>query len=275
MPTIGKTRQPLARAPRGVLHRLALGDFDHRRMPAPPELADCVEHFWRVRWNLEGLPAQVQETLPHPNVNLVVEPGVSAAYGVYSGRWTKVLEGRSQAFGIKFRPAAFRAFIPYAASELADRAVASTELFGDAARALEATLELDDEAACALASDFLRARWPAPDPQALLAAEIVDSIVDDRELHTVAQLAEARGMTVRALQRLFGEYVGASPKWVINRYRMHEAVARVQAGQAVAWATLAQDLGYFDQAHFIADFRKLVGRTPADYARDHASPPAA
>jgi AraC-like DNA-binding protein len=48
---------------------------------------------------------------------------------------------------------------------------------------------------------------------------------------------------------------------------MHEAVTRVQAGEPVAWADLAQDLGYFDQAHFIADFRKLVGRTPGDYAR--------
>ena len=270
MTTIGKTRHPLARDPRGVLHKLDAGDFAHRRMPAPPDLADCVEHFWRVRWKLAGLPAQVQETLPHPNVNLVVEPGVSAAYGVYSGRWTKVLEGDSQAFGIKFRPAAFRAFVPHAVSEMADRAIASATLFGDAAHALDATLELDDDAACALAADFLRARVGAPDPQALLAAEIVDSIVDDRELHTVAQLAESRGMTVRALQRLFGEYVGASPKWVINRYRIHEAVARVQAGQPVAWAALAQDLGYFDQAHFIADFRKLVGQTPAEYAKAHA-----
>ena len=58
------------------------------------------------------------------------------------------------------------------------------------------------------------------------------------------------------------------PKWVIKRYRIHEAVARVQAGKPVAWAALAQDLGYFDQAHFISDFRKLVGKTPGDYAQE-------
>jgi len=34
-------------------------------------------------------------------------------------------------------------------------------------------------------------------------------------------------------------------------------------------AALAQDLGYFDQAHFIADFRRLVGCTPGEYARAH------
>jgi AraC-like DNA-binding protein len=271
MTTIGKTRQPLARAPRGVLHTLAAGDFEHVRMAAPPALEHAIEHFWRVRWNLEGRPPQVQETLPHPNANLVVEPGVAAAYGVFSARWTKVLEGRSQAFGIKFRPGAFRALLGAPMSTIADRSVRCIDLFGEAGRELDATLALDDAGACALAGRFIAERLPAPDPQALLAAAIVDSVVDDRELHTVAQLAERHGMGVRALQRLFGEYVGASPKWVLDRYRMHEAIARVQAGQAVSWAALAQDLGYFDQAHFIAAFRKLVGRTPAEYARGHLS----
>jgi AraC-like DNA-binding protein len=42
----------------------------------------------------------------------------------------------------------------------------------------------------------------------------------------------------------------------------------------VAWAVLAQELGYFDQAHFISDFKKLVGRTPADYERAEAAPRA-
>ncbi|HJU40524.1 MAG TPA: helix-turn-helix domain-containing protein, partial [Tahibacter sp.] len=69
------------------------------------------------------------------------------------------------------------------------------------------------------------------------------------------------------LQRLFGDYVGASPKWVINRYRLHEAVERLAAGDAVDWADLALELGYFDQAHFNRDFKRLVGRAPGAFAR--------
>ena len=65
--------------------------------------------------------------------------------------------------------------------------------------------------------------------------------------------------------------MGVGPKWVIQRYRLHEAVARVQAGRPVAWAALAQDLGYFDQAHFIRDFKAMVGQTPQAYARTLAS----
>ena len=59
-----------------------------------------------------------------------------------------------------------------------------------------------------------------------------------------------------------------SPKWVIRRYRLHEALERVNAGHRVDWAALAAELGYFDQAHFIRDFKALVGRTPAEYGRE-------
>jgi AraC-like DNA-binding protein len=268
MATIGKTRQADVPAARGVLHRIPVGEFAHGRVEAPPDLADRIEHFWSVHWNLAGLPPQVQETLPHPNVHLVVEPGTSAAWGVHTGRWTRVLEGRSSAFGIKFRPGAFRAVLGRAVATIVDGTIASSALFGAEAAQLDAVLACaDDATAAGVAAEFLRPRLPAADAASLLAGRIVDAAAADLGLHAAEELARRFDMSLRALQRLFNEYVGVGPKWVIKRYRIHEAVARVQAGEPVAWATLAQDLGYFDQAHFIADFRKLVGRTPGDYAR--------
>jgi len=268
MTTIGKTRRPLSREVRGVLHRLDTSRFAHGRVAPPPDLADRVEHFWTVCWDLAGLPPQVQETLPHPNVHIVIEPDSAAAWGVHTGRWTRVLEGRSMAFGIKFRPGAFRPLLGAPVASLADRSMPIRELFGAEADLLNGVLESgsDDEAA-ELASTFLRARLPAADDRSLLAGRIVDTIADDLDLRSANELAARFGLTLRSLQRLFQDCVGIGPKWVINRYRMHEAIARVQAGQPVSWAALAQDLGYFDQAHFIVDFRKLVGKTPADYAK--------
>ena len=59
---------------------------------------------------------------------------------------------------------------------------------------------------------------------------------------------------------------------MIRRYRLHEALERLDAGTAVDLPKLAAELGYFDQAHFIRDFKHLVGRTPAAYAREAAKP---
>jgi AraC-like DNA-binding protein len=54
---------------------------------------------------------------------------------------------------------------------------------------------------------------------------------------------------------------------VIRRFRLHEAADRLASGEDLDLAALALSLGYFDQAHFTSDFRKLVGETPAHYRK--------
>ena len=96
---------------------------------------------------------------------------------------------------------------------------------------------------------------------------MVYRVARDRGILSVDDLVERYGMNKRMLQRLFATYVGASPKWVIQRYRVHEAAERLAADPSVAQSSLAADLGYSDQAHFIRDFKAVVGTSPAAYAR--------
>lgn len=92
-------------------------------------------------------------------------------------------------------------------------------------------------------------------------------------LTRVDDLAHRHHVGVRRVQRLFAEYVGASPKWVIRRYRMQEAAANAAVGP-VSWTRLAADLRYSDQAHFCRDFIANVGVAPSSYARSCAGSPA-
>jgi AraC-like DNA-binding protein len=94
----------------------------------------------------------------------------------------------------------------------------------------------------------------------------MDRIAADPALLRVDELAEALGTGTRRPQRIFAEYVGVAPKWVIRRYRMQEAANR--AGAGVDWAALSAELGYADQAHFTRDFSRVIGISPAQYARD-------
>ena len=80
-------------------------------------------------------------------------------------------------------------------------------------------------------------------------------------------LVDRYGLNKRMLQRLFARYVGVSPKWVIQRYRLNEAAEQLATGESVSQAELALNLGYSDQAHFIRDFKSIVGVSPAAYAR--------
>ena len=130
----------------------------------------------------------------------------------------------------------------------------------------------------ALAPDEAAARYEAmiaeqlpdnPPPSGVLARDLVKCSESDTSIQRAEQLARHAGLSLRTLQRLFKGYVGVSPKFVIQRFRLIEAAeCLVQSGQdATTGASIAQQLGYADQAHFIRAFKKLVGTTPENYAR--------
>jgi AraC-like DNA-binding protein len=81
----------------------------------------------------------------------------------------------------------------------------------------------------------------------------------------VSTIADHHHVSVRTLQRLFRAYVGIGPKWVLQRFRLHDALEHMDRRREIDWTRLALELGYYDHAHFHRDFRALVGRTPAQY----------
>ena len=95
---------------------------------------------------------------------------------------------------------------------------------------------------------------------------MVALITSDSALQRVDQLSLASGVSVRGLQRMFADYVGVSPEWVMRRARLQEAAARADSGEPVDWAALAADLGYADQAHLTRDFTATIGVPPSRYA---------
>ncbi|HEU5107838.1 MAG TPA: helix-turn-helix domain-containing protein, partial [Micromonosporaceae bacterium] len=118
----------------------------------------------------------------------------------------------------------------------------------------------------AAAERHLRAHWPEPDPEVATVGRIVNALLHDRTVTRVSDVSNRFDIAPRTLQRLFERYVGVSPKWVLRRYRVHEAAARLAEGSSEGWAEVAVQLGYFDQSHFIRDFTRAVGMTPAAYA---------
>lgn len=101
----------------------------------------------------------------------------------------------------------------------------------------------------------------------IVACSLMTQLSCRSGLTRVAQVAEQAGLTVRSLQRLFADYVGAEPKWVIQRCRLQDAAARVAAAGELDWAELATALGFADQAHLTRAFTATIGVPPATYAR--------
>ena len=229
--------------------------FQHHAFPSPaPDLAAYVDHYWIVSWSYAE-PYR-QKIVPYPQVHLTItDDGTAVVTGVSSRHQIRVLDGDRTVFGVAFRPGCFRPFLDGPVAAITDRQLPASEIF-DGIPA-EATIEAVEH--------MLRAHRPTPDPRAEEAADIVAAIAAKPEITRVDQLVGSRG--IRGLQRLFADYVGINPKWVIRRYRLHEVTERLAKGAKIDWAGLAAELGYADQAHFVRDFTKMFGEPPTHYAR--------
>lgn len=257
--------------PRGVL-RLSTpqpGATEHVRLLPAAALAPWIAHFWFVRWDL--VAPTTTEVLPHPCVHVVIEQGASIRgeiTGVPTGRFVRTLEGRGQAFGIKFRPAAFAPLLRAPMSSLTDRVIPIEALFGEAGGALARSIAACDAFAdqIALAERFLAPRLPTLPAATAALRDLVERMAGDRALLRAEDAAAAAGVELRTLQRSFRRHVGVGPKWVIQRYRLHEAAAQLAQHPTTPLAALAATLGYADQAHFARDFSRFTGQTPRQFA---------
>lgn len=262
---------------RGVLRpaETAAAAALRRDAAVDPALSPFVERYWSVRWDLTGRPPFRSEVLSHPSVNVSVESGdrprfgfalpAVLVHGVVTRRFTVDLAGTGRVTAVKFRPGGFCAFT----GRLPARngvAPLDGELGLDPAAVRDAVLAEDDDAARAAVLDrALAPLAPAPQPAYLDLLGLLDAMIGDRSLVRVDQVAALGGVSTRSLQRLFAGYVGVSPKTVLARYRLQDAAAAIDAGQVDDLASLAADLGWFDQAHFSRDFRSVVGTTPSAY----------
>jgi AraC-like DNA-binding protein len=220
-----------------------------------------------VQWDLGDRPPHRQEVVTHPCVNLVFEPHGAAVHGVHRRRDARVLAGNGWAVGVKFRPGGFSGFLGRPVHEIADRSIPLEAAFGPDGRALErdAAAVADPQAKIVVAEAFLRDRLPELDPEVELVHAVVADMLEVDPGTSVQEVARRHAVSPRTLQRLFRRHVGVGPKWVLRRYRLQEAAEQLAAGERSDWTRLALDLGYFDHAHFIRDFRAVVGRSPAEY----------
>jgi AraC-like DNA-binding protein len=258
--------------PRGIVRAPRPdGLIDGRRVLPPPRLAPFVHHFWWVRWALRTPFAP--EVLAHPAAQIVFEEedGTRRARinGVATARTSRCRAGKGSVFGITFRPAMFQPLLRAPMTSITDRVVDIGEVLGpkanEWARATYATRDLARK--IAIADAFLAPLLVPARPEVTRVRDLVERMWRDRAMVRVDDVCAAADLDPRALQRSFRTYVGVTPKWVIRRYRLHEAAEQLKAPRPPSLAALAASLGYADQSHFAREFKVVIGRTPAAFVR--------
>ena len=238
------------------------------RMSPSRALSAFVDYHWYVGWRVAE--SHRQQVVPQPRVHMAAEQGRLLVHGISREPFFRTLTGVGHTVGAAFHPGGFRPLLRSGVGALAGAVVPAGNMFDlDDRPVAERILGTSDVRVMVEALEsYLLALEPRPDP----VVERVDALVrlaeQDRSLTRAEDLAARASMSLRSLQRLFTDYVGIGPKWVIARWRILDAAAAAHSGDPVDWAGLAADLGFADQAHLTRAFTAVVGTPPASHARE-------
>ncbi|HTD93876.1 MAG TPA: helix-turn-helix domain-containing protein, partial [Chitinophagaceae bacterium] len=127
----------------------------------------------------------------------------------------------------------------------------------------------DSDARIALIETFLLSQLSSPITIDLISRSCVDAIMQTNGSLEISELADRLEIQRRKMERRFRSAIGLSPKQLSRAVRLQAAI-RLLAGRKFSSLTdLALESGYFDQAHFIKDFREFTGRSPKSFFSGH------
>lgn len=249
-----------------------------------------LDRFVGCLWLWEGVarPHAMERILPDGSMQIVVNLAEDRipVYDRESGALTGSTRGallcgprtgytvidtatQRSVFGFQFKPGGLLPFLRMPLDEFRDCEVGLDCVWGRAADELRGRVL---EAASAQAKFLAAERWLreravrefARNPAVAFALGRLDR--DPNE--AVAGIVERTGFTWRRFGELFRREVGIAPKAFARVQRFQRAVRTIGGSAcAVDWAELALRCGYYDQGHFIRDFRDFSGMTPAAYLR--------
>ena len=269
-------KNPTATPQLGVVGRANTGSvFDLQQWPPSAAAAVWVENFWSVTWDLRDAEPFDSTVITFPAVHLTHEWGTddvrhgqplpaTLVHGVVERVFTTRLSASGSVVGARFRPGGFAARFGRDAGALTGRVLPiDDELFGTSVSFAD-----DIEQTAAALDDAIGVHID-PDTTFRDLSTLLDRVSADSQLHRVEQVMALSPWSERTTQRVFRRYVGVPVKWVLCRYRLQHAALQIETVPDLDFADLAVRLGWYDQAHFINDFRAMLGCTPGEYATKH------
>jgi methylphosphotriester-DNA--protein-cysteine methyltransferase len=261
----------------------------YRRYVPKPPLNDFVEYMWYYKGFFPD--HSLERVVPDGSIELLIDLAGPAkklysdvAAGTHrefrrawiSGQHSRFIvigaEQNSSMMGIHFRPGGAYPFLPFPVSELNDEVVDMELVWG---RPIRGVIQQILEAG-AISQKFRileRALWSAG-KRALSAdqtcAYALARLREAKPGLTIRRLSSEIGFSQRQLLRHFQQRVGLSPKALARVFRFQSVLHRLNTERRVHWAHVASDAGYFDQSHFVRDFRQFTGLNPSRYLLDDA-----
>jgi AraC-like DNA-binding protein len=167
-------------------------------------------------------------------------------------------------FGIRFFPGCFHLFFPLPLKDLVNKAASCVDVWGNRLSEFESRLfaAQSTRERIDLAESFLMRRLmvntSSPDHRLW---GVLEQIYQQRG-HLSFERNASTGISPRQLRRLFDRYIGISPKSFARIVRFQSVLHAMLREPKQTWSDLYFDFGYYDQAHFIREFKHFFGIPP-------------
>jgi AraC-like DNA-binding protein len=233
-------------------------------------LSSLVSEFWY--WRGVALPSATERLLPMGTVELVVDLSnerSSILSGPHSRSFTIERQYEHELVGIHFRPGGAFPFFGAALGELLNLNVSLADVCGR--RAVGQLVSrvhgapAPDEKLSVL--EGWLSQLAARPIEHHAAVEYALGAFARRPIPTSASIAAEVSMSQRRFIQLFRAQVGLPPKLFCRIRRFQAVIHAMQELDVVDWSDLAQMGGYYDQSHFIHEFREFGGLSPSEYLR--------
>src|SRR5699024_4478274 len=239
--------------------------IEYRYVQPARELRPWVERYWSVEWRFASGEEFQASTLDDPSTHLTIEQGGVTRHGgttpgawftgpTSAGRFDVQLSKSGSVVGIRFRPGGCHAFWDRHMLVEADTTQPAEEYFSESR--LLIGVSGNAIAAASTLDDWLLSQEPT-DTDELKHLRLMLTTLEKHPSEPLDEIAERAGCSIRTMQRHFRKLIGVSPKRILMRARVFRAIAELDDGWERTMPELAYSLGWFDQAHFIRDFRAV------------------
>lgn len=235
------------------------------------ELKDFVSHFWFSRWNtgIQGSFNYYSTANTSTELVFAFEPGKQPVFSTLQGHTANysciATGGLSEMFGVSLYSHAIPYFFDVSAGEMINQLVSLQDMVGSDAEVITHRLANCNSFVkrVEVMSQYLSSKF---DPNRKTDVSIFNAIRKIRDLKgqvNIEKLAKESLLSQKQFERRFKNSSGFNPKLYSRMVRFENSLSL--NNDETSFTNRALDLGYYDQAHFINDFKQFSGFSPGNY----------
>jgi AraC-like DNA-binding protein len=260
--------------------------MNYKQLPASTECNSLIKSFWTV--DSQGKPDQtIEKIIPDGYPEIIYhykDPYEANISGTWETQDKFLLAGQIKKhfflrntgaigmIGIKMMPTALYDLFQIDMSQITNKVVNIGALIPNVSQLLMEILrsQVPFEKKVKLLEHFFEKEALILNNQKNICTQAIDLIIKSDGIISINEIVLCLALSERNLERHFNKSVGLSPKFYSRIIRLGKVFNLLKADK-IEWTAIAHLCGYYDQAHFIKNFKEFTGEDPTKYLIEHSN----